>query len=71
MEKHIKDYVLGHLIENNLLSKKRFGFINGRSTTTQLLNYLDKCAEVVSNGGVVDSVYFDFAKAFDTYLIKD
>ena len=44
----------------------QFGFISGRSTTTQLLNYLDKCIEVIVNGGVVDSVYLDFAKAFDS-----
>ena len=30
------------------------------------MNYLDKCAEVIASGGVVDSIYFDFAKAFDT-----
>ena len=30
------------------------------------MNYFDKCAEVVANGGVVDSIYFDFSKAFDT-----
>ena len=66
MEKMVKDAVLAHLIENNLLSRKQFGFVSGRSTVTQLLNYLDKCAEVVASGGVVDSIYFDFSKAFDT-----
>ena len=66
MEKLVKDAVLCHLVENNLLSKRQFGFISGRSTVTQLLNYLDKCAEVVARGGVVDSIYFDFSKAFDT-----
>ena len=39
---------------------------NGRKTVTQILTYFDKCAEVVANGGVVDSIYFDFSKAFDT-----
>ena len=66
MEKVVKDAVYNHLVKNNLLSKKQFGFISGRSTVTQLLNYLDKCADVVANGGVVDSIYFDFSKAFDT-----
>ena len=66
MENFIKDAVLTHLIENNLLSNKQFGFVSGRSTVTQLLNYLDKCAEIVANSGVVDSIYFDFSKAFDT-----
>ena len=29
-------------------------------------SYLDKCAESISMGKVVDVIYFDFAKAFDT-----
>ena len=66
MEKFVKDAVLNHLIENNLLSTKQFGFVRGRSTVTQLLRYLDQCAEIITNGGTVDSVYFDFSKAFDT-----
>ena len=40
--------------------------MRGRSTTTQLLNYLDKCVEMLANGNVIDAIYFDFAKAFDT-----
>ena len=66
MEKIVKDAVLSHLIENNLLSPKQYGFVSGRSTVTQLLKYLDQCAEITSNGGIVDSIYFDFSKAFDT-----
>ena len=66
MERFVKDAVLNHLIENNLLSTKQFGFVRGRSTVTQLLRYLDQCAEIITNGGIVDSVYFDFSKAFDT-----
>ena len=66
MEKLVRDTILCHLVENNLLSEKQFGFVSGRSTVTQLLKYLDKCAEVIANGGVVDSIYFDFSKAFDT-----
>ena len=57
---------MAHLINLNLLSPLQFGFISGRLTTTQLLNYLDKCIEVIMNGGVVDSIYLDFAKAFDS-----
>ena len=53
-------------INENLLSTKQHGFTSGRSTTTQLLNYLDKCVETIVDGGVVDSIYMDFAKAFDS-----
>ena len=50
----------------NLLSSKQSGFINGRSTTTKLLSYLDKCIDIIVSGGVVDTIYFDFAKTFDS-----
>ena len=54
------------LREQPLLSNRQYGFISGRSTTTQLLNYLDGCINTIVNGGIVDSLYFDFVKAFDT-----
>ena len=66
MEKLVRNKIFCHLVENGLLSLKQFGFVSGRSTVTQLLNYLDKCADVVASGGNVDSTYFNFSKAFDT-----
>ena len=33
---------------------------------TQLLHFLEICCESIAIGKVVDTVYFDFAKAFDT-----
>ena len=66
MESIIKEAVLKHMVENNLLSPKQFGFISGRSTVTQLLKYLNKCVDILVSGGVVDAIYLDFAKAFDT-----
>lgn len=66
MESFLKDAVMTHLLDNNLLSTRQHGFINGRSTVTQLLTYLECCAQKVANGEVVDVVYLDFQKAFDT-----
>ena len=66
METLVKQVLTKHLEENHLLSTKQHGFIKGRSTTTQLLAYLTECADIVASGGVVDAIYFDFAKAFDT-----
>ena len=66
MEKFVRASVLKHLQIKGLLSKKQYGFINGRSTTTQLLYYLDKCITTISEGGVIDNIYLNFAKAFDT-----
>ena len=66
METFVKNAIMSHMISNNLLSTKQFGFIGGRSTVTQLLNYLDKCIDKIVAGNVVDCIYLDFAKAFDT-----
>ena len=66
MEKLLRDVIVDHLQNEKLLSPKQYGFITGRSTVTQLLFYLDECIKTVADGGVVDSVYLDFSKAFDT-----
>ena len=66
METFVKRELMTHLINQNLLSTKQHGFNSGRSTSTQLLKYLNKCVETIVDGGVVDSIYMDFAKAFDS-----
>ena len=58
--------IIKHLMGEKLLSTKQYGFINGRSTTTQLLYYLDNCMKTIVDGGVIDTIYLDFCKAFDT-----
>ena len=66
MVSFVIDSIITHIRAENLLSSKQYGFINGRSTTTQLLSYLDKCIDtIVVSGRVVDTIY-DFAKAFDS-----
>ena len=66
MESILREHIINHLTNLKLLSNKQYGFISKRSTVTQLLKYIDQCCESLSNGKVVDSIYFDFAKAFDT-----
>ena len=41
MEKLLKQQIMDHLVQEDLLSPKQHGFINKRSTVTQLLSYLD------------------------------
>ena len=61
---------MDHIITNQLLSDSQFGFISGRSTTLNLLHFLDRCSEIVAEGDVADCIFFDFAKAFDTVAHK-
>jgi exonuclease III len=63
-EKHLvsvlKPYLLGKITE------KQFGFLSGRSTNDALM-YFDHCvAEGLEKSGLVMSIFFDAAKAFDT-----
>ena len=66
LESILKDAMMEYLLGNKLLSARQHGFICGRSTVTQLLHYLDLCAKDIAEGYVVDTVYLDFMKAFDT-----
>ena len=54
------------MIKNDLLSTKQFGFCQGRSCVTQLLNTINKWMKCLDNNTPVDAIYLDFAKAFDT-----
>ena len=53
-------------MSNELLSRNQHGFVSGRSTVTQLLQYLNRCVDIMSHHGVIDVVYLDFARAFDS-----
>src|SRR5664279_3672539 len=66
MEKLIRNVLLRHMIENELLSNYQHGFVQGRSCMTQLLQVLDKWTDILDGGGSVDVIYLDLAKAFDT-----
>ena len=51
---------------NDLLSKKQFGFLHGRSTVLQLLKVLGDWAEILDTSShKIDAIYMDFQKAFD------
>ena len=66
MERLIRDAIMTHMTENDLLSPKQHGFVQGRSCVTQLLAVLDSWTLDIDEGGNIDTIYLDFAKAFDT-----
>ena len=49
MEKLVRNEIMEHLINNNLLSKFQHGFIKARSCTTQLLAVQDDWTDVIEN----------------------
>ena len=65
LESFIRDHIINHMKINDLLSKRQFGFLQGRSTVLQLLKVLDEWTELLDDGKCIDAVYMDFQKAFD------
>ena len=57
--------ILKHLTVNNLINKNQHGFVPGRSTQTQLLAHYKDIFETIEEGMRMDTVFLDFAKAFD------
>lgn len=52
---HIKDFI----------SDAQHGFVSGKSTLTNLLEFVNYIVESMANGGQVDTIFTDFSKAFD------
>ena len=65
IESIYRDNIMKHMKNNNLFSNSQFGFIGGRSTVLQLLNVIDHWTEILDEGGIIDTIYLDFMKAFD------
>jgi hypothetical protein len=65
LESIIKDAVMKHLEEEQLINDSQHGFMPGRSCTTNLTIFLDELSKVVDEGKAADVFYLDFAKAFD------
>ena len=63
-ESLIRDHIMIHFI-SYLFSSKQSCFINGRSTVLLLLHVLDTWVKNLDEGGQIDVIYTDFAKAFD------
>jgi hypothetical protein len=65
LESIIRDELMAHLTVNGLLNDSQHGFMPKRSCTTNLLEFFEKVTSVVDEGGAMDVIFLDFAKAFD------
>ena len=65
MESLIRDAMIEFFITNNLICSSQHGFLPGRSTLTNLLEYLETLTRLIDEGHQVDVLYLDFRKAFD------
>jgi len=65
LESIMKDKIMQHLLENNLIEDTQHGFMPGKSCASNLVTFMDFVSKAVDNGNAVDIIYLDFAKAFD------
>ena len=61
----MKENIVEHLNEHNIIKDSQHGFTRGRSYLTNLLEFFEKVYEMIDEGKPVDVIYLDFAKAFD------
>ena len=66
MESIIRDNIMTHMTDNAMFIKAQHGFRPGSSCVTQPLEVVESWTRILDAGGVVDAIYLDFAKAFDT-----
>ena len=67
IESMIKD-VKTHLLQNNLLSNWKFGFVSDRSVQLHILSLHNHWTDNLNSGHTIDVIYLDFKKAFETVL---
>ena len=64
-ERVLRKIIVAFLEENNILCKNQHAFLKGRSCLTQLLNHVDLILRNFLRNNDTDSIYLDYAKAFD------
>ena len=64
-ERVLRKKLVDYLEINGLICDKQHGFRSGRSCLTQLLHHFDDVLLAVTSNSDFDSIYLDYAKAFD------
>ena len=65
MEGIIFDSIYIHCTENNLLTDSQHGFRKNKSTSSNLLEFMDDISKSIDMKDSVDVITVDFSKAFD------
>ena len=58
--------ILEYMVRNSLFSHDPHGFVPQRDCMTNLLLTIETLTNIMEDGGAVDIIYTDFAKAFDS-----
>jgi hypothetical protein len=65
METIIRDSIVEHLENHQLVKQSQHGFRRGHSCLTNLLTFLERVTQWIDEGKPVDVIYLDYSKAFD------
>ena len=66
LEQLVLDAISKQLEEKKVMRSSQHGFTKGKSCLTNLIAFYDGITSWVDEGRVVDVIYLDFSKAFDT-----
>ena len=70
LERLVKNDIDAHIENNNLIKDSQHGFRRGRSTQTNLVEFLNVTTKWHDKGKCYDVFYLDFSKAFDVVCHK-
>ncbi|CAM4683259.1 unnamed protein product [Lepidochelys kempii] len=66
MEQVLKESILKHLEEREVIRNSQHGFTKGKSWLTNLIAFYEEITGSLDEGKAVDVFFLDFSKAFDT-----
>ena len=66
LERIVRNRINDFLSAHQIIHPTQHGFITRRSTDTILITFYDYVTEKLDCGEAVDTIFFDFSKAFDT-----
>ncbi len=66
MESVIKDSIVAYILANDLFVDQQYGFVPNRTCMTQLLCVMEDWTKWLDSSKCIDTICFDFQKAFDS-----
>ena len=65
LESKVRDSILEYVEKHELIRESHHGFVENKSCSTDLLEFLEFVTNCVDQGYPIDVIYLDFHKAFD------